>query len=68
MTVARASQVVLEVLRTNTGLNARASQVVEEVIRINTGTVIRTSQVVLEVLRPNATEASGRRPHVFTST
>ena len=64
MTVARTSQVVVEVLRTNTGVKTRVSQVPVEVLRINTGTKIRTSQVVVEVLRPNAAAASGRRPTI----
>jgi hypothetical protein len=56
MTFARTSQVVTEVLRTNTNVNVRASQMSTEVLRINTGTVIRASQLVAEVLRPNDAE------------
>jgi hypothetical protein len=54
MTVARVSQVAVEVLRTNTAVKARVSQVAVEVLRINTGTAIRVSQMAVEVLRPNA--------------
>lgn len=69
--VARTSQVVAEVIRTNTALVARTSQVVAEVLRINTGTVIRASQLAVEVLRPNAVSAvvqNSARPVVFVCT
>jgi hypothetical protein len=59
MTFARTSQVVAEVLRTNTDARAQVSQVVAEVLRINTGTVIRTSQLAVEVVRPNDDELTG---------
>lgn len=51
MTVARASQVVAEVLRTNTAVAARGSQVVAEVVRANTAAKAQASQVTVEVLR-----------------
>ena len=56
MTVARVSQVAVEVLRTSTAVKARVSQLPVEVLRINTGTVIRVSQMAVEVLRPNVAE------------
>ena len=68
MTVARTSQVVVEVLRTNTGVVARTSQVPVEVLRINNGTKIRVSQCVVEALRPNVSAASGRRPVICIIT
>ncbi len=68
MTVARTSQVVAEVIRSNNGCVARASQVVAEVLRIKNSTVIRASQVVVEVLRPNVASASTRGPVVCICT
>lgn len=69
VTVARVSQVPVEVLRTNLAVKARTSQVAVEVLRINTGTVIRTSQLAVEVLRPNVAAASATaRPVVFVAT
>jgi len=55
MTVARNSQAVLEVLRTNTAVKAQASQVAFEVLRTFFITA-RSSQMVLEVLRVNGAE------------
>jgi glutamate racemase len=57
MTVARNSQTVVEVLRTNTDVKARASQTVVEVLRTNTAVKARASQTVVEVLRQNNAEA-----------
>ncbi len=54
MTVARLSQLAVEVLRTNTAVKARASQLAVEVLRTNTSVKARASQIVVEVLRPNA--------------
>jgi hypothetical protein len=68
MTVARVSQVPVEVARTNTALVARASQVAVEVLRIYNDTVIRASQIAVEVLRPNAANAQTARVVVFIST
>jgi hypothetical protein len=68
MTVARTSQVVVEVVRTNTGVKARASQLAAEVVRINTGTKIHVSQLAAEVVRPNAAAASSAQPVVFVAT
>ena len=68
VTVARVSQLPVEVLRTNLAVKARTSQVVAEVLRINTGTVIRTSQIAVEVLRPNAAAAANARPVVIACT
>lgn len=56
MTVARVSQAVVEVLRTNTAVKARVSQAVIETARIQTGIKARVSQAVVEVLRENGTE------------
>lgn len=68
MTAARSSQVVVEVLRTNTAAKAFASQVAVEVLRINNGTVIRSSQISVEVLRPSVAVAANQRPVIFVST
>lgn len=54
MTVAQASQVVVEVLRTNTGVKAQASQVVAEVLRVKLPAAM-ASQVVVEVLAAERT-------------
>jgi len=53
MTVARDSQTVVEVLRTNTAVTARPSQAVAEVLRTNTAVKARASQTVVELLRQN---------------
>lgn len=66
--VARASQLPVEILRTNLAVKARVSQLPVEVLRINTGTVIRTSQIAVEVLRPNAANASTGMPVTFVCT
>ena len=58
MTVARDSQTVVEVLRTNTAVKARPSQTVAEVLRTNTAVKARASQTVVELLRQNNPEAS----------
>lgn len=50
MTVARASQVVVEVLRTNTAVKVQASQTVVEVLRQNNAEVaISTAQPIVIV-------------------
>lgn len=58
MTVARVSQVAVEVLRSNAATNARVSQIAVEVVRINDGTKIIDSQLAVEVIRPNIAEQS----------
>ncbi len=68
MTVARVSQVVVEVVRTNTGDVARVSQVAVEVIRLYQDTLIRTSQIAVEVLRPNVANASTSSPTMMCCT
>lgn len=68
MTVARASQVVTEVLRRNDAPTFRASQVVTEVLSFNPGIIARVSQVPVEVLRANTAEAPTGRPQVFVVT
>lgn len=70
MTVARVSQVPVEVLRTNDGAVASVSQVAVEVLRIYNDTRVRTSQLALEVLRPNVdpVAASNAHPVVFICT
>ncbi len=69
----RASQLPLEVLRTNLAPQAHASQLALEVLRTNTPPYARASQLALEVLRPNAAESGGgggaaARPMVFFAT
>lgn len=56
MTVARTSQLVAEVLRTNGAVTARVGQVAVEVVRNRTGLIARVGQVAVEVLRPNVQE------------
>lgn len=57
MTVARDSQTVVEVLRTNTAVKGRASQTATEVLRTNTAVKARASQMAVELLRQNNAEA-----------
>jgi hypothetical protein len=68
VTVARVSQVAVEVLRTNTGVVARVSQVAVETLRTNTGVKARVSQIAVEVLRPVSAAASSARPVCFVCT
>lgn len=56
LTKARASQTVVEVLRTGTAVKAQASQTVLEVLRTGTAVGARASQTVIEVLRANGAE------------
>lgn len=49
--IARVSQAVIEVLRTNTAVKARVSQAVVEALRVNLGANLQISQAALEVLR-----------------
>ncbi|MXS85282.1 hypothetical protein ABO04_04950 [Nitrosomonas sp. HPC101] len=59
MTVAQASQVVVEVLRTNTKVEAQASQLVVELLRgISLAANAQVDQVVVEVLRAERTLAA----------
>jgi len=71
VTVARASQAVVEVLRTNTAVKAQPSQVVVEVLRTNTAVKLRASQTVIELLRQNNAEAplgSSAQPIIVIAT
>lgn len=55
--LARVSQAVVEVLRTNTAVKARVSQAVVETLRTNTAVKARVSQAAIEVLRVNGASA-----------
>lgn len=61
MTVARASQVLVEVLRQNTAVNARASQAMVEVVRKEVAPPdIRVSQVVVEVINSLSSDVNAQ--------
>jgi hypothetical protein len=56
MTVARVSQGVGEVLRTNTAVNARVDQAVIETLRTSTAVKAQIHQALIEILRENEAE------------